>query len=113
MGDNVNDLLAAYGDKYEVCIFCADGEPREPYRLTTYMNGHQRVYRTTVEFQEKMDWFPRNESIEPIFEQFLELEKTRFGAFSLHPALDRNSRRRYKAPGNTLYHYCSRCMVDF
>ena len=75
VGDNVNDLLAAYGDKYEVCIFCADGEPREPYRLTTYMDGHQRVYRTTVEFQEKMDWFPRNESIEPIFEQFLELEK--------------------------------------
>jgi len=69
--DNFDVLIEQYKDDYELCIFTADAECRNPYQMRLYNHKGARVYQTTTLWREHMDWHAEDSEMYKIFTEFL------------------------------------------
>jgi glycosyltransferase involved in cell wall biosynthesis len=75
VADTVDEILKNYNDEFELCAFTSQVEEAAPHQLDFYLYNGIRVYRSTIKYRENMDWHPRDQPMEKIFELFLEAEK--------------------------------------
>lgn len=75
VADNFSTLVKDYADQFDLCVFTADVECREPHKLTVYNHEGCRVYRATTLWREHMDWHPKDPEMYRLFSEFLDSEK--------------------------------------
>lgn len=75
VADNFATLVKDYAGQFDLCVFTADVECREPHKLTVYNHKGCRVYRATTLWREHMDWHPKDPEMYRLFNEFLEIEK--------------------------------------
>ncbi|MFK3921076.1 glycosyltransferase [Pseudomonas fulva] len=75
VADNFSEFRKNYADDFDVCVFTADVECRQPHEMTIYSHEGSRVYRATTLWREHMDWHPKDPEMYRLFEEFLELEQ--------------------------------------
>jgi glycosyltransferase involved in cell wall biosynthesis len=74
--DQVRILQSEYGDEFEGVVFTTDSEANpDIYRLDAYASGGVAVYRATLPFRERMDWYPEDGRMKELFADFLAYEK--------------------------------------
>lgn len=75
VADNFEHLKDEYADQYEITVFTSQAEHKPPYQMDTYTHEGTRVYRTTIQWREHMDWYPQDEQVGKLFAEYLEAEK--------------------------------------
>ncbi|MDF2184458.1 glycosyltransferase [Grimontia hollisae] len=75
VSDNFDVLQKSYSDDFDLVVFTSDEHCTTPYKLITYQYKGVRVYRSSVQYRENMDWHPKNPEMYKLFKLFLETEK--------------------------------------
>ncbi|WP_170214877.1 glycosyltransferase [Halomonas halmophila] len=74
VADNFSALCQNYSEELDVCVFTADAEHGPPHEMTAYEWQGKRVYRASTLWREHMDWYPNDDEMYTLFQEFLELE---------------------------------------
>jgi len=74
VADNFDELITNYNEEYEIVVFTADAECRDPQQLTSYSYQGAKVYRATTLWREHMEWHPQDAKMGELFNSFLDSE---------------------------------------
>ncbi len=75
LADNFELLRSHYADQFEITVFTSQAEHKPPYHMDSYSHGGARVYRSTIQWREHMDWHPQDEHVGQLFAEYLAAEQ--------------------------------------
>ncbi len=75
LSDNFDEIQEKYGDDFELVVFTSDTHCTDPHLLHTYHYKGVKVYRSTIDYRENMDWEASDDEMYRLFAEFLRVEK--------------------------------------
>jgi len=75
IADNFEHLRDEYADQFEISVFTSQADHKPPHQMDTYNYQGVRVYRTTIQWREHMDWHGYDEQVGKLFAEYLAAEK--------------------------------------